>query len=74
MKIDQSGWDQPGLFEKRRGRPKKGNSLRFKTVGMTDEDWRWLSLWMPGASPTSQLAELVERAKKFWPAGPTKFR
>lgn len=77
-KIDESGWLQieiTDLEKKRRGRPSIGTKAKkFKTVGLTEDEWRWLEMWLPGASPTSQLQELVERARKFWPAGPAKFR
>lgn len=80
MKIVESGWDQPsfddaGLLGKKRGRKPIGNKkLQFKTIGLTAEQWEWLEKWLPGRSPTAQARELFERARKFWPAGPNKFR
>ena len=58
---------------KKRGRPSSPDSLVFITVGLTPVQWQWLSLWLPGASPTSQLSMLFERALKFWPSGPAAF-
>lgn len=57
----------------RRGRPRSDNPLVFKTVGLTDAQWQWLSLWSK-ASPTAALRDLFDRASKFWPAGPARFR
>lgn len=54
----------------KRGRKPSPDSLVFKTVGLTPDQWRWLELWFPSSSPTSQLQELFNRAMKFWPAGP----
>ena len=59
---------------KKRGRPASDDKLYFYTVGLTSDEWGWLSLWFPGASPTAQLRELFERSRKFWPSGPAKFR
>ena len=58
----------------KRGRPRKADSLQFRTVGLTQEQWDWLELWFPGGNPTTQLAELFERSQKFWPSGPGAFR
>lgn len=57
----------------KRGRKPSPDSLVFKTVGLTPDQWRWLELWFPSSSPTSQLQELFNRAMKFWPAGPFAF-
>lgn len=80
--IDESGWVQPDLPPVSRrggarpgsGRKKKDDTLQWKTVGLTPEQWLWLSTWMPTGSPSNQLRELLERAEKFWPAGPSRFR
>lgn len=61
-------------MERRRGRPKTKNPLVFRTVGLTEDQWQWLNLWLPGASPTAQLQELFGRSVKFWPGGPAVFR
>ncbi len=55
------------------GRPKSSDPLVFVTVGLTRSQWQWLSLWLPGASPTSALRELFSRSMKFWPGGPFCF-
>lgn len=62
--------DRPG----RRGRPCSKNPQRYKTVGITEEQWQWLERWRPGGSPSDQLRELLDRAMKFWPGGPAVFR
>ena len=61
-------------FRVRRGRPRSPDSLVFVTVGLTPTQWAWLRLWFPTGSPTDQLRALFERALKFWPAGPGRFR
>lgn len=60
--------------KRRPGRKKDPAALVFKTVGMPAWAWDWLALWMPTGNPTTQLRELLERAAKFWPAGPGAFR
>ena len=55
-------------------RPKSANPLVFRTVGLTAAQWRWLDLWLLSASPTAQLRELFDRAVKFWPSGPHRFK
>lgn len=40
---------------KKRGRPASDDKLYFHTVGLTADEWEWLALWFPGASPTVQL-------------------
>lgn len=59
---------------KRLGRPKSEDSLVFVTVGLTRAQWSWLQLWFPTGSITDALRGLVERAVRFWPGGPFKFR
>jgi hypothetical protein len=56
------------------GRKKSPDALVFKTVGLTQAQWDWLALWLPGGSITSQFRSLLDRAMKFWPSGPTRFR
>lgn len=56
-----------------RGRKPSPDSLVFKTVGLSADQWAWLEKWSPGASPTHQLRDLVERSQKFWPGGPFVF-
>ena len=56
------------------GRKPSCNSLVFKTVGLTQQQWDWLSLWLPGHSTTAQFRILFERCFKFWPSGPHKFK
>ena len=55
------------------GRKKSESSKVFKSVGLTAAQWEWLDLWLPGGSPSAQMAEVVERSQKFWSAGPGKF-
>lgn len=77
--IDESGWKQQTIEnaleqKRRRGRPRSASSFRFKTVGLEPEDWSWLALWCPDGNQSVQLRELLDRAKKFWPTGPARFR
>ena len=82
-KIDESGWSQevanfavPNKRGGRRpgaGRKKSSSSNIFHTVGLTAEEWEFLSLWSPG-NFSDQLRELLYRSKKFWPAGPARYR
>lgn len=58
---------------KKRGRPSDPDKLIFITLGLRRSQWDWLSLWLPGSSPTSQLLALLDRAMKFWPLGPSVF-
>ena len=58
----------------KRGRPKDPDALKFKTIGLFEWQWQWLALWFPDGNPTNQAQELLDRAVKFWPAGPAKFR
>lgn len=58
----------------RRGRPLSSDKLIFKTIGLTKSQWEWLSLWNGGGNKTVHIRELFERAMKFWPKGPYKFR
>lgn len=75
VKIDDSNWSQcETTFKRGRGRPRSKSRLEFKTVGLTADQWKWLELWRPGESPTTMLQEMFERAQKFWPSGPAKFR
>ena len=62
------------VVKRGRGRPKDPNALQFHTLGLTQAQWEWLALWFPEGNRTAQLQELLERSRKFWPAGPAKFR
>lgn len=55
------------------GRKKSSTSKIFHTVGLTAAEWEFLGKWFSG-NKTGQLRELIERAQKFWPAGPSRFR
>ena len=74
------GKHYPATLERRhdlpetRGRKPIAEPLVFKTVGLTQKQWDWLSLWLPNSSSTSQLRILFERCLKFWPSGPAFFR
>lgn len=72
--FDTKTLDFPLEPRRRRGRPSDPNKLVFKTYGLRPDDLAWLEMWFPGGSPTDQLNALIERAKKFWPAGPGRFR
>jgi hypothetical protein len=45
-----------------------------ESVYLTSAEWAWLELWMPGGNRSEQVRELLERARKFWPSGPARFR
>jgi len=88
--IDDSGWLQSNIdFEtksesnfsvgksisrKNRGRPRKDDSFVYVTIGLRPIQWAWLQLWFPNGSPSDCVRSLLDRALKFWPAGPYKFR
>lgn len=78
--VDDSGWVQARLSSgyggKRPGAGRKptGKAKTFRSVGLSESEWAYLELWQTGASPSDQLRELLERAMKFWPSGPAKFR
>lgn len=55
-------------------RPKSTNPLVTRSVCLTAEQWAWLDLWFPGGNFSFCLRELFDRAMKFWPSGPSKFR
>lgn len=59
---------------KKKGRPRSEDSLVFVTVGLTKTQWAWLRLWFPTGSMTHALGALIDRAVRFWPSGPFKFR
>jgi hypothetical protein len=39
-------------------------------VYLTAAEWERLELWHPG-NPSEQLRELLARAARFWPRGPS---
>lgn len=41
-----------------------------KTITLRESEWQWLALWAPGAPESCQLRDVVDRGKRFWPAGP----
>ena len=43
------------------------------TCRVDDKTKEWLSLWRPGSETATQLADVIERARQFWPQGPDKF-
>lgn len=59
---------------RRRGRPRQSDSKLSFGVALRPDQWAYLDLWFPGAKPTAQVEALLERAVKFWPAGPGRFR
>lgn len=63
----------PDRLPAKRGRPLSSDSLVFVTVGLARVQWAWLSLWFPTGSTTDALRSLLDRAMKFWPAGPYAF-
>jgi hypothetical protein len=68
------------------GRKKSDDPLLFSNIGLRQSDRRYLSLWSPRSGNdsghdsacakvnlTECVSELLERAQKFWPAGPNVF-
>ena len=61
---------------KKRGRPLgsvKKDSYIYITIGLRPVHWVWLGLWHEG-TVSDQIRALLDRALKFWPAGPNRFR
>lgn len=56
------------------GRKRSANPMIFKTVGLSKDDWDFLDKWFDSDNPSLKVRELLERAKRFWPAGPNAFR
>jgi hypothetical protein len=52
-----------------RGRPQDPNKLIFRTIGLRQNEWDWLSAWNDG-NVTYQMADLMARCVKCWPKGP----
>lgn len=52
---------------KKLGRRPLENPLLFKCVGLTQDQWDWLASFNPGASPSVQFRELIEKSRKMWP-------
>lgn len=55
-------------------RPKSSDPLITRSVCLTEKQWAWLDLWFTGGNFSLCLRELLDRAMKFWPSGPGKFR
>lgn len=62
------GGSRPGA-----GRKASGRALVGKKINLSASEWAWLELWHPG-NPSEQIREMLERARRFWPAGPARFR
>lgn len=60
--------------KKKRGRPSSSESYVYITIGLRPEHWCWLALWFPTGSPSDQARALLDRALKFWPSGPNRFK
>lgn len=65
--------NDPGRSKCRGGRPADANPYIFASVGLTQAQWEYLSLWFPTGNISQALRFLIERAIKFWPAGPFVF-
>lgn len=72
--FDTQTMELPLKERSRRGRKKDPNKLNFRSYGLRPDRETWLALWFPDGSPTDQLNALLDRAIKFWPSGPGKFR
>lgn len=58
----------------RRGRKNDPNKKVFRSYGLRPDRLKWLELWFPDGNPTDQINALLDRAMKFWPSGPARFR
>lgn len=58
----------------KRGRPASSDAFVYVTIGLRPAHWLWLSLWFPGGSASDQVRALLDRALKFWPSGPYRFK
>jgi hypothetical protein len=56
------------------GRPRLKSPFIYHSVSLTQEQWNFIMLWFPTGNPSQALRELLERAVKFWPSGPGRFR
>lgn len=56
------------------GRPSSPDSLVPVSVRLSHDQIKFLSLWTDNDCISLQLRDCLERAMKFWPAGPNKFR
>lgn len=67
------GGRRPGAGRKKGTRTvTERNRVIGKTVYLTGEEWAWIETWLPGAAnPTLPLRDVLDRARKFWPNGPT---
>lgn len=66
--------NDPGRSKQRGGRPADDDPYIFHSVGLTQSQWEFISLWFPTGNPSQALRELIKRSLKFWPAGPARFR
>jgi hypothetical protein len=58
----------------KKGRPSNPDSKVFRNVGLRPAEWEYLSMWFDSTNPSMQVSELINRAVRFWPSGPLKFR
>lgn len=69
MAAPRAGAQPEAEAPKRRGRPKTSDRA-IKTLSLPEDMWAYLELWHPG-NPSEQVNELLTRAMKMWPGGPT---
>lgn len=65
--------NNPGRTRIRGGRPADPDPYIFHAVGLTQKQWEFVSLWFPTGNISHCLRALIDRAMKFWPAGPFAF-
>jgi len=65
--------NDPGATHRRGGRPVDPNPYITGSVCLTESQWKYLSLWLPTGNISQALRALIDRAMKFWPAGPFVF-
>lgn len=77
MKVPQRKYtkaNDPGFVRQLGGRPADPNPYIFHSVGLTQKQWEFVALWFPTGNPSNCIRSLIDRALKFWPAGPARFR
>ncbi len=55
------------------GRPRLSDPYITHPVCLTRAQWDFVMLWFPTGNPSQALRFLLDRAMKFWPAGPFAF-
>lgn len=76
MKIPKRKYtiaNDPGRSRPLGGRRPDPNPYVTGSVCLTESQWQYISLWLPTGNISQALRALIDRAMKFWPAGPFVF-